>query len=141
MFQIERLWVRSLAPITSAKTGRGRGKGKGGRKANEKEKAGHIAVSRRGSLSKPSSPTSSSSAPTASPPDSYSHFTEPPTAAAPGATGVGDYGRGVDGVGYDSRSVLSPTLLYDDENPCTTSVCTSCKQDFVPEENAWNSCR
>ncbi|CAN0506319.1 unnamed protein product, partial [Ectocarpus sp. 12 AP-2014] len=40
-----------------------------------------------------------------------------------------------------SRSVLSPTLLQDSSKPSTTSVCISCKQRFIPEENAWDSCR
>ncbi|CAM9469772.1 unnamed protein product, partial [Hapterophycus canaliculatus] len=138
MFQIERLWVRSLAPTTAVRGGGRRGAKSG---KNSKGKAAENSASRpNGSQSKPSSPASSSSvgvpSPPSSPPGSAAGSSN---TAAPVATGDGSGRMGR--AGYDSRSMLSPTLLYDVENPCTTSACTSCKQNFVPEENAWNSCR
>lgn len=125
MFQIERLWVRSLAPAGATRRG---ARGGGGGEEKGKDKA-----SRSQSIS--SSPASAVAVISRSP----SRYITSVSSGGGGSSwiGVGREGR----VKYDSRSVLSPTLLQDSKNPSTTSVCTSCKQRFIPEENAWDSCR
>ncbi|CAM9101923.1 unnamed protein product, partial [Scytosiphon promiscuus] len=145
MFQIERLWVRSLAPATAARGGR-RGGTKSGNTKTGKRELGTISSRQNSSQSKPSSPTSSSSVAAPSPPASPPGSTTGPShTGTPNAAGdrreEGGNDRRTRRTSYSSRSMLSPTLLYDLDNPCTTSACTSCKQNFVPEENAWNSCR
>ena len=106
MFQIERLWVRSLAPTVAATGGGGKGEveGGGGKDVAKDEQPRGTDVGNQNKLP---------------------------------CEGKGDDG----GMIYDSRSVLSPTLLYDTESPSTTSACTTCQQNFVPEDNAWDSCR
>lgn len=146
MFQIERLWVRSLAPTTAARGARSGGTTSGKHKKGQ-GRAGNSAESCNGSQGRPSSPTSSSPVGAPSPlppPPPRSDSSLSPTAASEAADddrGASRDGGRVERTAYDSRSMLSPTLLYDVDNPCTTSACTSCKQNFVPEENAWNSCR
>ncbi|CAM9317142.1 unnamed protein product, partial [Ectocarpus sp. 8 AP-2014] len=124
MFQIERLWVRSLAPAGA--TNRGARGGGGG------EQTGKGKASRSQSVS--SSPVSAAAVMPRSP---SRYISSVRSGGGSSWTGVGREGR----VKYDSRSVLSPTLLQDSSKPSTTSVCTSCKQRFNPEENAWDSCR
>ncbi|CAM9283675.1 unnamed protein product, partial [Ectocarpus sp. 13 AM-2016] len=124
MFQIERLWVRSLAPAGATKRG-ARGGGGG-------EQTGKGKAIRSQSVS--SSPVP---APVVMPRSPSRYITSVSSGGGRSWIGVGREGR----MKYDSRSVLSPTLLQDSSKPSTTSICTSCKQRFIPDENAWDSCR
>lgn len=122
MFQIERLWVRSLAPAAAATT---TGEGGEGSKDTTKEKQTCATATGIGTQTKPSSPSTATAA----------------TAAAVTTSATKGENTNDGGMVYDSRSVLSPTLLHDTENPSTTSACTTCQQNFAPEDNAWDSCR
>lgn len=122
MFQIERLWVRSLAPAAAATTTGERGEGS---EDAAKEKQIYGTATGIGTQSKPSSPSTAVAM----------------TAAAVTTSATKEDHTNNGGMVYDSRSVLSPTLLHDTENPSTTSACTTCHQNFAPEHNAWDSCR
>lgn len=119
MFQIERLWVRSLAPAAA-------GGANGGGPSNKDEGKNSFS----GRQSKPSTP-SSSMASSPFPPPSVS------SGNAPDVIGDADGS----GTSFDSRAVLSPILLYDKTQSSSRSICTTCKQVFTPEDNAWDSCR
>lgn len=119
MFQIERLWVRSLAPAAAG--------GADGGVSGKKDGNGN---NYSGRLSKPSTPSSSVAASLSfAPAVSSSSF-------APDVIGEDDISE----MTFDSRAVLSP-ILECDKNSSSRSICTTCKQGFTPEDNAWDSCR
>lgn len=119
MFQIERLWVRSLAPASA-----------GGAEGGGASKKGERKHSFSGHQIKPSTPSSSVASSPSSRPSA-------PPCAAPNVAGGDDGHR----MSFDSRAVLSTILLNDEKNPTSKSICTTCKQIFTPEDNAWDSCR
>lgn len=120
MFQIERLWVRSLAPAAAGSAAEG-----GSSKKDEGKQIRSSGHQNNPPTPSPSVAASPSSRPSAS------------FCALPDVTGAGDGG----GTRLDSRAVLSPILAVDKKNPSSKSVCTTCKQRFTPEDNAWDSCR